>query len=1001
MADYVVKLSGKDNLTPTINNVKNALNGMSSTAKGADKIKERFDKIQNSSMNLSKKLSETKKQMRELASMGGTNTKAFEEMAKAAQSYKKSLDEVDKSIKNVGKNPLEKAMGNVGDITSKMGLGNISSSITSAITNPYILAGTAVVGATKALWDYEVELDRSLQKTAQFTGLSGDELMSLRNGIKSLADTFGTDYDTVLSSVDGMMHQFGITGEEALQILNDGFTSMGEGGAQKVLDLVGKYQGAFNDAGISASELVAIIGNTRSGIFSEEGMDLIAMSAKKLREFNKGTQESLEAVGINAEEMFNKIQTGQITTVQAMQQVSERIKDLSPQSKEVGDVFKNVFGKQASSAGMELVSALADVETNLDVVKQQTGEWGDAMQQLQQSNREFENAMSALFGVADGGFSNMTTKLKAEVFGAVAKVINGFIEWYNKSLVVRGAIANIALQFKNAWEVIKAILKIFIDSVKGLADVIEGVFTLDWEKVKSGWKNGVQNILKTVATGFENIKENVKDAAEQTLHGEIKVIPVPEEVEYSGNNRQISGSGSKLDKGGKKGGSKGNNSSTKVETVADAGSLEAEEKKLQELQNLLKKTDPTNLDRVKELNQQIIDQQKKVNNLKLVYDFRLDVDYTKMSFTDLEKEIKKCDDIIKSNILSEEGKNEIEDRRNVLIEYQAEMLNNTVAGLSKQISDIDKRLQNEVLNPSERQELLTQKRIKVLAKAELEGDFSDKTISGLEAQISRLQERLNNEELTVTERIKIIQSIEEKNDLKDRLENPNIKEGSLAYVQKQISDKKAKLELEVVGSDEYNRIAQEIANLEDEEHIIKVKIENDGIDSNIEKQEKFRQSLSGIGDGVSKVTGAFGNLAGAIGQVTENEGMAKAALIAQAIGELALSFAQSMKGTFTPWDWIAAGVSGAAVLTSLIGQLSSFATGGVVEGSSMIGDHMLARVNSGEMILNGRQQDNLFNAIDNNRLGGGGLSGDVNFKIDGTVIKGVLNNLNKKISKQS
>ena len=38
MADYVVKLSGQDNLTPTINNVKDALNGMSSTATGIEKI---------------------------------------------------------------------------------------------------------------------------------------------------------------------------------------------------------------------------------------------------------------------------------------------------------------------------------------------------------------------------------------------------------------------------------------------------------------------------------------------------------------------------------------------------------------------------------------------------------------------------------------------------------------------------------------------------------------------------------------------------------------------------------------------------------------------------------------------------------------------------------------------------------------------------------------------------------------------------------------------------
>ena len=46
MADYVVKLNGQDNLSPTLNSVKQALGGISSTATGLDKIQERFNKIQ-------------------------------------------------------------------------------------------------------------------------------------------------------------------------------------------------------------------------------------------------------------------------------------------------------------------------------------------------------------------------------------------------------------------------------------------------------------------------------------------------------------------------------------------------------------------------------------------------------------------------------------------------------------------------------------------------------------------------------------------------------------------------------------------------------------------------------------------------------------------------------------------------------------------------------------------------------------------------------------------
>lgn len=60
---------------------------------------------------------------------------------------------------------------------------------------------------------------------------------------------------------------------------------------------------------------------------------------------------------------------------------------------------------------------------------------------------------------------------------------------------------------------------------------------------------------------------------------------------------------------------------------------------------------------------------------------------------------------------------------------------------------------------------------------------------------------------------------------------------------------------------------------------------------------------------------------------------------------------------------IAAGV--AAVIGALA-MIGSFSTGGIVGGSSPQGDRLLARVNSGEMILNKAQQTRLYNALNGN-----------------------------------
>ena len=91
---------------------------------------------------------------------------------------------------------------------------------------------------------------------------------------------------------------------------------------------------------------------------------------------------------------------------------------------------------------------------------------------------------------------------------------------------------------------------------------------------------------------------------------------------------------------------------------------------------------------------------------------------------------------------------------------------------------------------------------------------------------------------------------------------------------------------------------------------------------------------------------------------------------------------------------IAAGV--AAVIAALATISGSFAGGGIIQGANTHGDQLLARVNAGEMILNGSQQRNLFNLLDGGT--GSNMSGQVEFKISGSALKGVLRNYDNKMS---
>lgn len=160
-------------------------------------------------------------------------------------------------------------------------------------------------------------------------------------------------------------------------------------------------------------------------------------------------------------------------------------------------------------------------------------------------------------------------------------------------------------------------------------------------------------------------------------------------------------------------------------------------------------------------------------------------------------------------------------------------------------------------------------------------------------------------------------------------------------------------------------------------------------------------TLTKMADGMGAL-GAGAIMAGqAIAQLGANSKMAKVGLIASAIGQvivgysLAVSDAAKKLGWF---GWIAASLSGLGIVASTISQLKGYNTGGIIEGNSIHGDKVLARVNSGEMVLNKRQQRNLFRQLNNATNNASALGGNVTFTIHGSELIGVIDNYNNKMN---
>lgn len=178
--------------------------------------------------------------------------------------------------------------------------------------------------------------------------------------------------------------------------------------------------------------------------------------------------------------------------------------------------------------------------------------------------------------------------------------------------------------------------------------------------------------------------------------------------------------------------------------------------------------------------------------------------------------------------------------------------------------------------------------------------------------------------------------------------------------------------------------------------------ENSGITRMLEDAKALQQILgSKMASDGEKIGASMVFMSQAIQQLGQDSAAAKAGLVLQAIGQIILGFAQAsaQDSKLGVIGWVAAIAAGTAVMISTISQLQSFSQGGIFQGSKTVGDHNLARVNSGEMILTKTQQGNLFRILDNNTAGLGGGVGVSSVRVKGSDLYLALSNYSKVQSK--
>lgn len=407
------------------------------------------------------------------------------------------------------------------------------------LSNPVFLAiaGIGAAGAAFKWWyDYNAGLVEATRLTQQFTGKSGDDLKAFRNEVQAVADSFNADFRETLIATNALSKQFGISANEALQLVKDGFLAGGDANGE-FLDTLKEYPAYFKEAGISADQFVAIVTQTnKMGIFSDKGVDAIKEANLRLREMTTATAAALDGIGISSEQVQKDLQTGTKTTFDVIQDVSAKLAELPDNAATVGAAIADIFGDPGEDAGLQYLRTLKDISTNMDEVKGKAGILAQLQEEQLQSQIELQNALSGLFDATGGNFETLTTQAKVfvnqgltAIIKGVIDIVNYFIELYNESVLIRAIWNGIVAGAKTTFDTLGNLFGFFIDIVKATGTALKGAFTLDFDDVKKGLSDYAAAYGNLVKAQVKDITQNFKEGLDD-MQKKIKPITIPVSV---------------------------------------------------------------------------------------------------------------------------------------------------------------------------------------------------------------------------------------------------------------------------------------------------------------------------------------------------------------------------------------------------------------------------------------------------------------------------------------
>lgn len=327
-----------------------------------DKTRDEFDKVANGVENLENKSNKT-------------------DLSKV----KKEMDEVKSSADNL-KSAVGDALKEAGTAATAIG-GAVTGAIVSAngeqkaLNSLQAQAGLTAEEMTKykdVLEDvYKGNFGESQEEVANVLALikqttnetNPSKLKDMTENLFTLRDAYDYDFVETLRAANMLMEQFGVTGDEAFNLIAQG-SQKGLNKNGDLLDTINEYSVHYKQLGYDANEFFNSLENGSSaGTFSVDKLgDAMKEFGIRSKDTASSTTEGFELIGLNADKMREKFSKGGDSAKSATSEVLKALFRLDDKVKQ-NQAGVDLFGTMWEDLGIDGVKALMKVNGSADKTK--------------------------------------------------------------------------------------------------------------------------------------------------------------------------------------------------------------------------------------------------------------------------------------------------------------------------------------------------------------------------------------------------------------------------------------------------------------------------------------------------------------------------------------------------------------------------------------------------------------------------------------------------------